>query len=199
MSYLSIVDHLDPHKIRFYGQVNELCLEKEMSPSTTNLPPPLPPAAIPDTRPPIEFGESCPRRSWTSSHLQVQKVEHSWYSTSPNNSYPHNLFPRACAALLLSPDGATPNVKSDIPQWHSFSVSRKKIAVMTLVNPDEQKNQQVAGAPNTAIKVKTPKRILHFSDGVLEEYSDDEVDNTPQEEQAVVDPVSLRLACRWRP
>lgn len=29
----------------------------------------------------------------------------------------------------------------------------------------------------TSIHVKTPKRILHFSDGILEEYSsDDEID-----------------------
>lgn len=48
------------------------------------------------------------------------------------------------------------------------------------------------GANDETIKVKVPKRILHFSDGVLEEYSDDdEVDSAPQEkEQTVVDPVS---------
>lgn len=29
----------------------------------------------------------------------------------------------------------------------------------------------------TSIQVKTPKRILHFSDGIMEEYSsDDEID-----------------------
>lgn len=51
------------------------------------------------------------------------------------------------------------------------------------------------GTNDAAIKVKVPKKILHFSDGVLEEYSDDEVDSTPQEkeqEQTVVDPVSVR-------
>lgn len=43
------------------------------------------------------------------------------------------------------------------------------------------------------IKVKVPKRVLHFSDGTLEEYSDDdEVDSTPQnEEKTVADPVSV--------
>lgn len=31
----------------------------------------------------------------------------------------------------------------------------------------------------TSIRVKTPRRILHFSDGVMEEYSsDDEVDGS---------------------
>lgn len=49
------------------------------------------------------------------------------------------------------------------------------------------------GSKDEAIKVKVPKRILHFSDGVLEEYSDDEVDCAPQEkEQTVVDPVSKK-------
>lgn len=46
---------------------------------------------------------------------------------------------------------------------------------------------------DAAIKVKVPKRVLHFSDGVMEEYSEDEVDNdnAPQkEDSAVVDPVS---------
>lgn len=42
------------------------------------------------------------------------------------------------------------------------------------------------------IKVKTPKRVLHFSDGVLEEYSDDDDGSTPPLQQnTVVDPVSL--------
>ncbi|XP_044255862.1 protein FAM177A1 [Tribolium madens] len=62
---------------------------------------------------------------------------------------------------------------------------------MTLINPDEFKNQNSDGGPDASIKVRTPKRILHFSDGILEEYSDDEVDNTPQQEQALVDPTSL--------
>ncbi|RZB70339.1 protein FAM177A1, partial [Asbolus verrucosus] len=63
---------------------------------------------------------------------------------------------------------------------------------MTLINPDEQKNRAGDAGPNTAIKVRTPKRILHFSDGILEEYStDEELDNPPKEEQAVVDPNTL--------
>ena len=42
----------------------------------------------------------------------------------------------------------------------------------------------------TPVKKKVPRRILHFSDGVMEEYStdeeeEDEVDNTPK-----VNPVS---------
>lgn len=40
------------------------------------------------------------------------------------------------------------------------------------------------------IKVRVPKRVLHFSDGVLEEYSDDETDNQSPTQQQIVDPVS---------
>ncbi|KRT84122.1 hypothetical protein AMK59_1351, partial [Oryctes borbonicus] len=41
------------------------------------------------------------------------------------------------------------------------------------------------------VKVRVPKRVLHFSDGILEEYSDDETDNTSPKEEQVVDPKSL--------
>lgn len=41
-------------------------------------------------------------------------------------------------------------------------------------------------------KVKVPKRVIHCSDGVVEEYSEDEADATkPQPELPVVDPVGL--------
>lgn len=42
--------------------------------------------------------------------------------------------------------------------------------IATLTQPDNS----VQGA--TAIKVKAPIRILHFSDGTMEEYSSDEED-----------------------
>lgn len=29
---------------------------------------------------------------------------------------------------------------------------------------------------NIAIKVKTPSRVIHFSDGIIEEFSDEDVD-----------------------
>ncbi|KAL3267394.1 hypothetical protein HHI36_011523 [Cryptolaemus montrouzieri] len=62
---------------------------------------------------------------------------------------------------------------------------------MTLIDPDEYKSA-VDGDPfYAAIKLKTPKRVLHFSDGVLEEYSDDEIDCSPKEVKAVVDPATL--------
>ncbi|GJQ65001.1 hypothetical protein Trydic_g7163 [Trypoxylus dichotomus] len=41
------------------------------------------------------------------------------------------------------------------------------------------------------VKVRVPKRVLHFSDGILEEYSDDETDNTSPKEKQVVDPKTL--------
>lgn len=64
---------------------------------------------------------------------------------------------------------------------------------MTLINPDESKARVSDGEPSAAIKVKEPKRILHFSDGILEEYSTDEEDSTPKQEE-LVDPVSLLFA-----
>lgn len=36
----------------------------------------------------------------------------------------------------------------------------------------------------TAVRVKTPRRILHFSDGIMEEYSsDDEVDAANRDDE----------------
>ncbi|CAH0559870.1 unnamed protein product [Brassicogethes aeneus] len=64
---------------------------------------------------------------------------------------------------------------------------------MVLVDPE---TRNIAGIPGTAtnVRVKEPKRILHFSDGVLEEYSsdEDEVDAANNNtEQAIVDPATL--------
>lgn len=42
------------------------------------------------------------------------------------------------------------------------------------------------------VTLRVPKRVLHFSDGILEEYSEDEADGAVQEEKKedqVVDPV----------
>lgn len=41
------------------------------------------------------------------------------------------------------------------------------------------------------IKVKTPKRIVHYGDGVVEEYSEDEIDScqSDSEPQPEIDPV----------
>lgn len=51
-----------------------------------------------------------------------------------------------------------------------------------------------AGDNHESIRVRVPKRVLHFSDGVLEEFSDDEVDNKATEDKntsSVVDPKTL--------
>ncbi|XP_049825853.1 protein FAM177A1 isoform X2 [Aethina tumida] len=45
---------------------------------------------------------------------------------------------------------------------------------MVLVDPDAVNNGGGANGTSSAVRVKQPKRILHFSDGVLEEYSTDE-------------------------
>lgn len=63
---------------------------------------------------------------------------------------------------------------------------------------EEHAAGEQSGDNSAKIKVKVPKRVLHFSDGTLEEYSDDEVDSTPQnEEKTVVDPVSSCCGCCW--
>lgn len=50
------------------------------------------------------------------------------------------------------------------------------------------------GTSTTSVRVKTPKRILHFSDGTLEEYSsDDETDNVATNEKQI-DVVSSRYS-----
>lgn len=47
----------------------------------------------------------------------------------------------------------------------------------------------------SSIRVKEPKRILHFSDGTLEEYSsDDEVDG-PTNQKKQSDEVKLSIQC----
>lgn len=55
---------------------------------------------------------------------------------------------------------------------------------MVLVRPEEQDIPK-GHVQEAAVKVKTPKRILQFSDGILEEYSTDEEDNVPQEKPVV--------------
>lgn len=45
------------------------------------------------------------------------------------------------------------------------------------------------------VRVRAPKKVLHFSDGTLEEYSDDEEDQVDRAEPAPVDEVS---PCMWQ-
>lgn len=45
------------------------------------------------------------------------------------------------------------------------------------------------GDGNVSLRVKQPKRILHFSDGTVEEYSDDEPDGGAVESSQAIDEV----------
>lgn len=59
---------------------------------------------------------------------------------------------------------------------------------MVLLRPENLQVLNGSDVQEATVKVKTPKRVLQFSDGILEEYSTDEEDNVPKKE-ADVDPV----------
>lgn len=62
----------------------------------------------------------------------------------------------------------------------------------------QSESEQQAPTALTAVHVKTPRRILHFSDGVLEEYStDDEVDgsNKDYKKYEVIEVQSYNCTC----
>lgn len=63
---------------------------------------------------------------------------------------------------------------------------------MVLVRPESYESTGENGQ-EAAVKVKTPKRVLHFCDGTLEEYSSDEEEVDAPKEQTVVDPVSTSV------
>ncbi|KAG5886454.1 hypothetical protein JTB14_012866 [Gonioctena quinquepunctata] len=60
---------------------------------------------------------------------------------------------------------------------------------MVLVRPEDNifRNCSSEGQPTLSVDVKIPKRVLHFCDGVLEEYSTDEEDDL-KKEKLVLDP-----------
>lgn len=64
---------------------------------------------------------------------------------------------------------------------------------MVLVRPESFGCAGGGETGHAAVKVKEPKRILHFCDGTLEEYSsdEDENDNSEAKQQQIVDPVCL--------
>lgn len=64
---------------------------------------------------------------------------------------------------------------------------------MTLIDPEEYKNVSEEDPNYSTIKLKTPKRILHFCDGVLEEYSDDEIDSQPTQTVTGLDVVRILI------
>ncbi|XP_018571871.1 protein FAM177A1 isoform X2 [Anoplophora glabripennis] len=62
---------------------------------------------------------------------------------------------------------------------------------MVLVRPETHEGATEENEQEAAVKVKTPKRILHFCDGTLEEYSSDEDEVDTPKDQTVVDPSTL--------
>lgn len=44
----------------------------------------------------------------------------------------------------------------------------------------QTKNELSAATTTASVRIRAPKRILHFSDGTLEEYSDDDVDGSDE-------------------
>lgn len=52
-------------------------------------------------------------------------------------------------------------------------------------------NEQIIATTTASVRIRAPKRILHFSDGTIEEYSDDDVDAIDASHQQV-DVVSTR-------
>lgn len=57
---------------------------------------------------------------------------------------------------------------------------------MVLVRPEDHKIRDHSDVSATTVEIKTPKRILEFCDGVLEEYSTDEEDDAPEKHVDVV-------------
>lgn len=68
--------------------------------------------------------------------------------------------------------------KSVLRKLHNFSnFIVKKIFKMTELQLISKLSEMEQPTQITSVRVKAPKRILHFSDGILEEYSsDDEID-----------------------
>lgn len=56
---------------------------------------------------------------------------------------------------------------------------------MVLVRPEDHKIPDGSDASATTVKMKTPKRVLQFCDGVLEEYSTDEEEDYIKQEPLV--------------
>lgn len=60
-----------------------------------------------------------------------------------------------------------------------------------LVKPVDTNLNNTEMDDTASVQVKVPKRILHFCDGTLEEYSDDELEQADvKQPEPVVDPVS---------
>lgn len=89
--------------------------------------------------------------------------------------------------------------KSVLKKLHNFSnlIVNKllKMTELQLISKLSELEQQPPPTTATSVRVKPPKRILHFSDGILEEYSsDDEIDG-PSNQNKQNDEVNLRIQC----
>lgn len=86
--------------------------------------------------------------------------------------------------------------KSALQKLHDFSnLIVKKLVKMTelqLISKLRESEPQPPPTTITSVRVKAPKRILHFSDGILEEYSsDDEIDGPSNQNHEV----KLQIQC----
>lgn len=57
----------------------------------------------------------------------------------------------------------------------------------------EPSNESTATDGDVTLRVKQPKRILHFSDGTVEEFSDDEPDGSTVETSQEIDEVIIDI------
>lgn len=82
--------------------------------------------------------------------------------------------------------------------FSNFLVKRLiKMTELQLISKlsEMEPQQETPTTTISSIRVKAPKRILHFSDGVLEEYSsDDEIDGTSNEKKQC-DEVKFQIHC----
>lgn len=58
-------------------------------------------------------------------------------------------------------------------------------------------SQDSTDIEKVAIRVKSPSRVLHFSDGIIEEFSDEEVDQVNPSPELDVDEVFLLVPCSF--
>lgn len=90
--------------------------------------------------------------------------------------------------------------KSVLKKLRNFSNSILKNSIFTmtelqLISKLSEMEQQPSPTTISSIRIKAPKRILHFSDGTLEEYSsDDEVDG-PSNQNEQNDGVKFEFQC----
>ena len=66
---------------------------------------------------------------------------------------------------------------------------------MQVINGPTESSEFIRNEKEVEVKMKIPKRVLHFSDGILEEYSDDddEVDGKKDENRnTLLDEVNIR-------